>query len=378
LRRSLKVAALKYWTNAWLCLCFALICLRLAFSFEDYSLQLYGFYFLSEYVFGFLLVAGCRSLNGRYKLSVSEELFILPFIVIAFTLPFLAADFNLVFNLHSLILVYFFVSAFVALRESIVRTFGWRVMQVALALLTIDFVQYFVVYSARQVLAWEPAYLSYNPVIDLVLQILLGFGMVIVLLEQLLGDFQTANEKLTKAHEKLEQLVHIDPLTTAFNRHAFYGFLKQRGEDGSTISGCVGFFDIDDLKLINDRFGHVAGDRVIRVVARSIRQLVRAEDLIYRWGGDEFFVIMISMTADIAHERMSKLDQMLTGVQVYGIERPIDISVSWGFTNFARFNELENAIKLADASMYNRKNARKSRRAEQPQEFEGSRQPLPV
>jgi diguanylate cyclase (GGDEF)-like protein len=378
LRRSLKVAALKHWTNAWLCLCFALICLRLAFSFDDYSLQLYGFYFLSEYVFGFLLVAGCRSLNGKYVLSVSEELFILPFIVIAFTLPFLAADFNLVFNLHSLILVYFFVSAFMALRHSTVRTFGWRVMQVALALLVIDFVQYFIAFSLRQVISWEPAYLSYNPVIDLVLQILLGFGMVIILLEQLLGDFQTANEKLTKAHEKLEQLVHIDPLTTAFNRHAFYGFLKQRGEDGSTVSGCVGFFDIDDLKQINDRFGHIAGDRVIRIVARSIRQLVRAEDLIYRWGGDEFFVIMISMTADAAHDRMSKLDQLLKGVQIYGIERPIDIGVSCGFTNFARFSDLENAIRLADASMYSRKHARKTRVAEPNGQFETSQDPVPA
>ena len=64
LRRSLKVVALKYWTMAWLCLSFSLICLRLAFSYDEYSNVLYSFYFLGEYVFGFLLVIGCRSLEG--------------------------------------------------------------------------------------------------------------------------------------------------------------------------------------------------------------------------------------------------------------------------------------------------------------------------
>lgn len=360
LRRSLKVQALRHWTKAWLCLSFALICLRLAFSYDQYSLQLFGFYFLSEYIFGFLLVAGCRSLDGEYQLSINDELMILPFIVIAFTLPFLRADFNLIFNVHSFILVYFFASALASLSRSKVRTFGWRVMQVALWLLVIDFVQYFVVFSARQVVMFEAEYLAFNPIIDLVLQMLLGFGMVIVLLEEVLGKYQDANEKLTKAHDRLEQLVHTDPLTEAFNRHAFYGFLKKSGEDGMAISGCVGFFDIDDLKQINDRFGHLAGDRVIRVVARSIRKAIRAEDLIYRWGGDEFFVIMIGMSAELATHRMSRIESLLTGVQIYGLEQPLDIGVSFGFRDFARFTDLEAAVTQADTAMYARKQARKS------------------
>lgn len=361
LRRSLKVASLKYWTNAWLCLSFALICLRLAFGYQEYSTPLFSFYFLGEYVFGFLLVVGCKSLDGKFRLTAKHELWILPFIAAAFILPFLAKDFNLVFNIHSLLLLVFFVLAFVALQKSASRSFGWRVMQVALGLLVIDFLQYFVAFTARKYITFNDSYLSYNPIIDLVLEIMLGFGMVIVLLEQVLADFQRANEKLTRAHEKLEHLVHIDPLTTAFNRHAFYGFLKKRGEDGTTISGCVGFFDIDDLKEINDTFGHMAGDRAIRVVVRAIREVIRAEDLIYRWGGDEFFVIMIGMPSEMAQERMAKLERMLSHVQVYGIECPIYIGVSYGFTNFAKFDDLELAIKKSDDVMYERKQERKAR-----------------
>ena len=133
LRRSINVVALKHWTNAWLFLSFALFCLRLAFSYEQYSVQLFSFYFLTEYAFGFLLVAGCRSLTGNDEIGLRQEVFILPFILVAFGLPFLADDFNLVFNVHSLILSGFFAVAWIALWRTKLRTFGWRVMLVALA-----------------------------------------------------------------------------------------------------------------------------------------------------------------------------------------------------------------------------------------------------
>jgi diguanylate cyclase (GGDEF)-like protein len=358
LRRSLKVVALKYWTMAWLCLSFSLICLRLAFSYDDYSNALYSFYFLGEYVFGFLLVMGCISLEVDYKPQVRHEFFILPFILAAFALPYLATDFNLIFNLHSFILSLFFAAAYLALRKSDTKTFGWRVMNVALGLLAIDFLQYFVVFTARQFVDFNTTYLTYNPIIDLVLEVMLGFGMVIVLLEQVLSDFQRANAKLQNAHEKLEQLAHIDPLTAAFNRHAFHGYVRKQGE--KAVSGCVGFFDIDNLKPINDIYGHSAGDMAIRAVARAIRELVRAEDLIFRWGGDEFFVIMIGMNAKAAVKRMKKIEEMLTDIMIEGAYRPLTIGVSRGFKDFFEFSELERAMNEADAEMYRLKQERKA------------------
>ncbi|PYS90255.1 MAG: hypothetical protein DMF62_05425 [Acidobacteria bacterium] len=68
----------------------------------------------------------------------------------------------------------------------------------------------------------------------------------------------------------------------------FYGFVNGHTETGTSINGCVGFFDIDDLKGINDCFGHAAGDLAIRSVVRAIREIIRAEDLIYRWGATSF------------------------------------------------------------------------------------------
>jgi|CXWL01.1.fsa_nt_gi diguanylate cyclase (GGDEF)-like protein len=361
LRRSINVVALKHWTNAWLFLSFALFCLRLAFSYEQYSVQLFSLYFLTEYVFGFLLVAGCRSLTANNDMKIRQEMFVLPFILVAFGLPFLADDFNLVFNVHSLILSGFFAVAFIALWRTKMQTFGWKVMLMALGLLTIDFIQYFAVFTARRYLLIDFDYLQYNSVIDLVLQILLGFGMVIVLLEQVLTDAKVANEKLKKAHEKLEELAHVDPLTTALNRHAFHGYLKRRGGENVPVSGCLGFFDIDNFKTVNDVYGHAVGDIVIRAVVRAIREIIRGEDLIFRWGGDEFFVIMIGLDSRTANSRMAKLEKLLSNVRVDGLDHPLEIGVSHAFEDFEDLNDLESTIKSADEGMYRQKQARKSR-----------------
>lgn len=359
LRRSIKIPALRHWTNAWLFLSFALFCLRLAFGYEQYSVQLFSLFFFNQYMFGFLLMVGCKSLAGNEEIGVRQELIILPFIVVAFALPFLGDDFNLILNVHSLILAGFFAVACLALWRVKLRTFGWRVMLVALALLTINLCQYFVVFTLRQYMVFETYSVAYNSIVDLVLQILLGFGMVIVLLEQVLNDANLANEKLKKAHKKLEELAHVDPLTTALNRHAFHGYLKRHGDETQLVSGCVGFFDIDDLKTVNDVHGHAAGDMVIRAVVRAIREIVRAEDLIFRWGGDEFFVIMISLDTEMAEKRMERLEHLLADVRLDGVRAGEKIGVSYAFADFADLNDLQNTIERADAAMYQRKQARK-------------------
>lgn len=361
LRRSLNVVALKHWANAWLFLSFSLFCLRLAFSYEEFSLQLFSLYFLSEYFFGFLLIAGCRSLVSNSDMNMRQELFVLPFILVAFGLPFVAGDFNLVFNIHSLILSGFFVIAFIQMWRSSFRSFGCNVMLVALGSLAINFLSYGLIFTVRQYIEVDTAFLAFNSVVDLVLQMLLGFGMVIVLLEQVLMDAKSANEQLQKAHKRLEELAHIDPLTTALNRHAFHGYLNRRGDENSEVTGCAGFFDIDDLKEINDVYGHAAGDAAIRVVVRSIREIIRAEDLIFRWGGDEFFVIMVGFDAEIAQERMVRLDQMLTDIRVDGVFQPMTIRVSNAFENFNALSDLERTIERADAKMYLQKQKRKAK-----------------
>ncbi|MGI8812762.1 MAG: GGDEF domain-containing protein [Pyrinomonadaceae bacterium] len=361
LRRSLKVTALKYWTVAWLCLCFALISLRLAFNYDQLSTLLFTYYFLGEYLFGFMVVAGCRSLDGEFELTSRTELIFAPFIVLAVVLPQFGADFNDVLSTHSLVMSGFFAFAFVQIRRSKLRSFGWHVMHIALACASVNFLLYTLAFTTGYSTPLLDNFLTLNTLTDLMLQTAMGLGMVIVLLEKVLSESQTANERLQMAHKRLEALVHTDPLTAAFNRHAFYGFVKKSGEDESVINGCVGFFDIDDLKSINDAYGHSIGDVVIRSVVGAIRELIRAEDLIYRWGGDEFFVIMVGMDAEMAKSRMERLDSLLSDVYLAEIAGVLTIGVSWGFTDFSDPKDLENAIELADSAMYRAKQERKAR-----------------
>ena len=96
-------------------------------------------------------------------------------------------DFFTILNVHAVILSGFFAMGFIELWRVHLRTFGSRVMLIALGLLTLDYVQYFAVLTARQYIDFSTAYLSYNAVVDLGLQMLLGFGMVIVLLERVLA-----------------------------------------------------------------------------------------------------------------------------------------------------------------------------------------------
>ena len=129
------------------------------------------------------------------------------------------------------------------------------------------------------------SYLQFTSVFDLLFEILLGFGTVMVLMESVRREVELANKKLTDARDKLELLVQMDPLTEALNRHAFHSLLRrpEAGQDTAT-SGSVAVIDIDNLKPINDTMGHTAGDKAIRAVARAMRSLVRADDMLFRWG----------------------------------------------------------------------------------------------
>jgi diguanylate cyclase (GGDEF)-like protein len=125
-------------------------------------------------------------------------------------------------------------------------------------------------------------------------------------------------------------------------------------------SGCVAVVDLDALKPVNDTFGHAAGDAAIRAVARAIRQVVRADDLVFRWGGDEFLVVLFGVTEDEARRRLDGLDTMLAVVPVPGSREPLAVTVSVGVAAFPGVASLERALEVADDRMYRRKLSRRS------------------
>jgi diguanylate cyclase (GGDEF)-like protein len=233
-------------------------------------------------------------------------------------------------------------------------------MSAALFLLALDFLHYVVVFTWHQ-RAWTlpvpDSYFRYTSILDLILETLLGFGTIMVLMEGVRREIEAANSELTAARDRLEQIAHFDPLTDALSRHAFHTLLSS---DKKRTGGSVGVIDIDNLKPINDTYGHTAGDAAIRAVARAIRVVIRADDLLFRWGGDEFLVLMFGLPEPRARERLDSLKSALANVPLPNVASSLKISVSVGIASFATIHELDRAREEADRAMYKSKQTKKA------------------
>ncbi|HMH42609.1 MAG TPA: GGDEF domain-containing protein, partial [Pyrinomonadaceae bacterium] len=311
------------------------------------------------YSFGLMFVGGCRFLASNVNMTRRSYSMLIPAAIIAAALPFLSNDFNNLFMVQATIMAALFATSFIVLFPAIKRETsspGLRVMAAALILLSLDFLHDVPVFGARNGL-WgltvPAAYLQYTSIFDLLLEILLGFGTMMVLLEGVRREFEAANLKLTQTHHKLELMASMDPLTEALNRHAFHSLLSrdQTGNESGT-DGCVAVIDIDNLKPINDHFGHGVGDKAIRAVARATRSLIRADDMVFRWGGDEFLVLMFKLREQEASRRMSSLNDILLENGERWTGSRATISVSAGVSGFDSLKDLAEAIERADRAMY--------------------------
>ena len=363
MQSSIKSNALRYWTASWASLSLALISLFAAFRLGSTQTFFYSCYFFGEYLFGLFFIAGCRSQVKGTSLTRKHSYFLIPAIVVAFALPYVSRDFNDLFMVHAAILsVLFMISFFTLLKGQRGEEAkpGIRVMLVALLLMTFDFFHYVPVFGARKGLLgliMPSTYFRYTSLFDLMFEILLGFGTVMVLMEGVRREVELTNRKLTEARDQLELLVQMDPLTEALNRHAFHSLLR-RPENGqeSATSGSVAVLDIDNLKPINDTLGHTVGDKAIRAVARAMRSLVRADDMLFRWGGDEFLVLMFKLAQPEASRRIAKLNKILEENCERWIGEPVTVTVSFGVAGFTCLKDLGQAIEQADKAMYAQRN----------------------
>ena len=359
MRSTIRSASLTYWTASWASLSIALISLFIGFRLPSHPKIFYSCYFFGEYLFGLLFIAGCRNQVSGKQITNRHAYFLIPAILVAILLPHASSDFNDLFMMHSVIVAGLFITAFITLHRGgkpETRTPGIRVMSVALLLLTLGFLHYVPVFGARTALLGVTVplgYLQYTSVFDLLFEILLGFGTVMVLMESVRTEVECTNQELVDARDRLELLVQMDPLTEALNRHAFHSLLRrpEKGEEVKT-SGSVAVIDIDNLKPINDTFGHTVGDKAIRAVARAMRSLVRADDMLFRWGGDEFLVLMFNLPLAEAERRMQKLNAILEENGRRWTSVPITVTISYGVAGFNSLTDLGAAIEAADKAMY--------------------------
>ncbi|HEU4560542.1 MAG TPA: GGDEF domain-containing protein [Longimicrobium sp.] len=202
---------------------------------------------------------------------------------------------------------------------------------------------------------------QHNSYFDLLLQVLLGFGMVVVLLEDAKREADDAHAQLAVAHDELKRVALHDSLTGALNRRAWSegtGLEVARASFGTAV-----MLDLDNLKTVNDRYGHAAGDELLRRVAQALRHAVRPSDRLFRWGGDEFLLLMPGARASDARRRVERVVADSNAAIEGGDDAPLRLQLSIGTAEFSGGEDLDAAVEHADAAMYEEKSRRRTRRA---------------
>jgi diguanylate cyclase (GGDEF)-like protein len=207
-------------------------------------------------------------------------------------------------------------------------------------------------------LSWHYVLAGFNSYIDLLLETLLAFAMVLVRAQDAQRELVAAHDALEQAHAGLREKSLHDPLTGALNRRAF-----DEGV-GLTLSGggTVVALDVDGLKPVNDRWGHETGDALLRHFATAMRAQLRDSDRLYRTGGDEFVVVAPGAELERLSARIAEALANMAELPPSGDHPAIAVVASWGAVPFAAATDLAGALRAADGLMYEKKRAAKAGR----------------
>jgi diguanylate cyclase (GGDEF)-like protein len=198
--------------------------------------------------------------------------------------------------------------------------------------------------------------------ITLGLYLVAALGMQLMTFEDMTYELRLANRGLEKAQGELRDLVTTDPLTGCRNRRFFDEIIGREVERHRRykIPLSLLFVDINRFKAINDTLGHEAGDRVLQQVAAFLMSKVREADYVFRWGGDEFLVL-ISCPEDEARRKGAEL-QAAFDTSSKAAALPQGVGLSVGFTEVpADTRDIMPLVNQADERMYANKRARKNR-----------------
>lgn len=159
-----------------------------------------------------------------------------------------------------------------------------------------------------------------------------------------------------RIQEELRYLSTHDALTSVYNRNYFEAEIE-RLQKGRRFPVGIIMFDLDDLKKINDTHGHSQGDNQLQTVASLVRDVLRAEEVFARIGGDEFAILLPRAERIAADQVVARIKNQLEQHASENGSIPIKISIGMGIAN--EKEDLTEALKRADADMYADKSARK-------------------
>lgn len=193
-------------------------------------------------------------------------------------------------------------------------------------------------------------------------------GSVTLLGYFLYRKLHVMNRMLYEANMKLEVQSTRDPLTGLLNRRAFHDSMKarmkvidRRFSDINQPPHALALLDIDHFKVINDKFGDAIGDTVLIEVSNRLAQIMRENDKLMRWSGEEFLLFLNNITAENLERVIQRVLSVVGSAPIVVENKPLNVTVSVGYISLAHGKDSdidenwEKSLKLADAALYKAK-----------------------
>lgn len=186
-----------------------------------------------------------------------------------------------------------------------------------------------------------------------------AFGLAVMAFSVLMLMSERTERELRASRRRLRALANTDPLTGVPNRRRFNELVERSLREGDAGPALLLIFDIDHFKLINDRLGHAAGDRALRLVGRCMNEALRAQDVAGRLGGDEFVLLLRGTTVEQALAVASRIVERL---QAQAGEHHLPcLGLSFGIAGMQEGESIDDTLRRADLALYEAKRQGRSR-----------------
>ena len=348
LYRQSKVVYFGLWAGAWVMRVMAAF-----FGFQLVRTQHSGWlapYACFEFGFAIVLIAAARAgfaSSMKDWRTVLRLISILPIFVALVWAIGQASGLEAYHTSDAVILGFIYLYNFYTLRKS--GGLGARIFRYSLLLLSAAFFEHAVIFvwlfNRGGAPAWA-VYLHHESYYDFALHCVMAFAAMAMWSESQIDRLRDLTGELDHLRRERKHTMDLDRLTGLLNQAA----LSQRVEEPEGFDGVVVVCDMDNFKDINDRYGHLVGDEILRNIGKLLQSSIRYEDEAFRWGGDEFVVLFRNQRAHVAMRRMADIESRLQDFRVRGLG-VLPIRFSWGAAD-TEGRVLRDALDEADRNMY--------------------------